>query len=323
MNKPILALLSATVLSIMAGFVHAQADYPTRPIRLIVPTAAGGSTDIAGRILAQGLTERLNRQVVVENRPGAGTMIGGEIVAKAKPDGYTLLIGASALALNPAIFRKMPYDAERDLAPITQIAILPNVIIAHPSLPVRNVKDLIAVAQTRPKEILYSSGGIGTNPHLSMALLTSMAKIDLVHVPYKGGTPGLTAVIAGEAALSAMGLASAMPHVRGGRVRALAVTSASRVSIAKEIPTLAESGLPGYESVQWPGFLAPAGTPKDTIARLHREAVTVLKTPETASRLASEGAEVVAGTPEAFAAFIRAETEKWSRVVKAAGIPQE
>lgn len=323
MNKPILALLSATVLSMMAGFVHAQVDYPTRPIRLIVPTAAGGSTDIAGRILAQGLTERLNRQVVVENRPGAGTMIGGEIVAKAKPDGYTLLIGASALALNPAIFRKMPYDAERDLAPITQIAILPNVIIAHPSLPVRNVKDLIAVAQTRPKEILYSSGGVGTNPHLSMALLTSMAKIDLVHVPYKGGTPGLTAVIAGEAALSAMGLASAMPHVRGGRVRALAVTSASRVSIAKEIPTLAESGLPGYESVQWPGFLAPAGTPKDTIARLHREAVTVLKTPETASRLASEGAEVVAGTPEAFAAFIRAETEKWSRVVKAAGIPQE
>jgi tripartite-type tricarboxylate transporter receptor subunit TctC len=301
----------------------AQGDYPNRPVRLVVPTAAGGSTDIVARMIVHGLSEKLGKQVVVENRPGAGTLIGGEVVAKAKPDGYTLLMGVSTLALNPAIYKKMPYDAIRDFAPITQAAIIPNLIIVHPSVPARNVKEIIALAKARPGEMLYASGGVGTNPHLTMELFASMAQIRMVHVPYKGGAPGMTAVISGEAALMAQGIAASVPHVRAGKLRALGVTSAKRVSATPDVPTIAESGLPGYESVQWPGVLAPAGTPPEIVSRLHTEIVAVLRAPETRTRLVADGAEVVANTPEEFGAFIRAETAKWAKVVKAAGIRAE
>ncbi len=301
----------------------AQDDYPNRPIRLVVPTAPGGSTDIVARLLAQGLSERLARQVVVENRPGASTIIGTEIVAKAKPDGYTLLIGVSTMAMNPGIYKKLPYDTVRDFAPITQAAFLPNLIIVHPSLPARSVKEMIALAKARPGEILYSSGGTGGNPHLTMELFASMAQIRMVHVPYKSGTAGMVAVLAGEVALMAQGITSSIPHVRTGKLRALGVTSAVRVAVAPDIPTIAESGLPGFESLQWPGLMAPAGTPREIIARLHKESVAILRSPQARQALSQDGSEVVASSPEEFAALIRTEIAKWTRVIKAAGIQPE
>lgn len=301
----------------------AQSDYPNRPIHLVVPTAPSGSTDIVARLLAQGLSENLGRQVVVDNRPGASTIIGTEAVAKAKPDGYTLLMGVSTMAMNPGIYKKLPYDAVRDFAPITQAASLANLIILHPSVPASSVKEMIALAKARPGEILYASGGTGGNPHLTMELFASMARIHMVHVPYKSGTAGMVAVLAGEVALMAQGIQSSIPHVRTGKLRALGVTSAKRVAIVPDIPTIAESGLPGFESLQWPGLLAPAGTPSEIIARLHKEAVAVLRSPEASQALSRDGSEVVASSPEEFAALIRKEIAKWSKVIKAAGIKPE
>jgi tripartite-type tricarboxylate transporter receptor subunit TctC len=316
---PSLALVIMTGMSV----AYAQEDYPNRPIRLVVPTAPGGSTDIVARLIAQGLSERLGRQVVVENRAGASTIIGTEIVARAKPDGYTLLMGVSTMAMNPAMYRKLPYDVMRDLAPITQAASLPNVIIVHPSLPVKSVKDVIALARTRPGELQYASGGTGGNPHLTMELFASMAQIRLTHVPYKSGTAAMIAVLSGEVPLMAQGIASSISHVRAGKLRALGVTSRQRVSIAPEMPTIAELGLAGFESLQWPGLMAPAGTPRDVIARLNKEAVAILQSAQAREALSRDGAEVVAGSPEEFAALIRSEIAKWGKVIKLAGIQPE
>lgn len=306
-----------------ASEVPAQDYYPSRVVRLIVPTAPGGGSDTIARLIAQGLFERLGRQVVVENRAGAGTIIGSEMVARALPDGYTLLLGSPPLTINPSTFRKLPYDALRDFAPITAAAVAPSVLIVHPSVPVKSVREMIALAKARPGELLFGSGGHGTHSHLAVVLFASMARIDMVHVSYKGGTPSLIDLIAGNIALTATGVITAMPYVRAGRVRVLGVTGAKRVPIAADIPTVAESGLPGYESVQWYGLLAPTGTPQEIVTRLHKETVGVLRAPGSRERITADGADVIASSPQEFAAFLKAETVKWAKVVRIAGIQPE
>ena len=316
-------LTALVVLTVALPEALAQSSYPDRPIRVVVPNAPGGTVDMIARLVAQGLTERLGWRVVVDNRAGAGTIIGSEIVAKALPDGYTLLMSVSTLAIDPAIYKKMPYDALRDFAPIIQAAFVPNLFVVHPSVPAKSVKEMIALAKARPGEILYASAGNGSNPHLTMELFASMAQIRLVHVPYKGGTPAFIDLIAGRVAIMATNLSSIMPHVRAGKLRALGVTSARRSAAAPDIPTIAETGLPGFEAVQWYGLLAPAKTPRQIIEKLHKEVVSILRAPDTTARLASDGAEVVASSPEEFAAFLKAETVKMAKVVKAAGIQPE
>ncbi|NBR27459.1 MAG: tripartite tricarboxylate transporter substrate binding protein, partial [Betaproteobacteria bacterium] len=244
-----------------AGAAAAQGGYPSKVVRIIVPTATGGPGDNIARQIAQGLTERLGKQVVVENRTGAGTMIGGELVAKAPADGHTLLVGLSTLATNPPAYKKVPYDAVKDFAPITQALSMANLMVTHPTLPARNVRELIALARARPGEILYGSSGIGTNPHLTIELFSNMAGIKFTHVPYKSST-SIIDLVAGQIALSTSPLLLSLPHARAGRLRMLGVTSANRVATAPEIPTISESGLPGFDSVQWYGLLAPAGTPR-------------------------------------------------------------
>jgi len=320
--RPGLILAAAVALTAVSPPAPGQGNYPGRVIRVIVPTSPGGANDTIARLIAQGLTERLGRQVVVENRPGAGTTIGGDFVARSSPDGHTLLMGLSTLATNAATYKKMPYDALRDFAPITQAVFTPNLLIVHPSLPAKSVKELIALARARPGEILYASSGHGTNPHLSLELFCSMARIRMVHVPYKSSIPGMIDLLAGEVALLSSPMLQAIPYVRAGRLRALGVTSAKRVATAPDISTIAE-GLPGYESVQWYGLLAPAKTPLEIIARLHREVVAILRAPEARERFAADGAELVANSPDEFAALLKAETVKWARVAKAAGITPE
>ena len=314
--------LSVLLLALASTTANAQ-TYPTRPVRLIVPSSPGGGTDISARIIAPELSKALGQQVVVENRAGAGTMIGGEVVAKAPPDGYTLLMGISTLAINPAIYRKVLFDALRDLAPITQAVSLPNVIVGHPALPARNVKELIALARSRPGALTFASAGIGTSPHLTMELFLSMSKTRMLHVPYKGTGPALTDLIAGHVQVMATNMLTGYPQIKSGRMRPYGVTSSKRVAAAPEIPTIAEAGVPGYEAVQWYGVLAPAGTPRPILTRLHTEIVKVLQLESVKELLAKDGAEAVGSTPEQFAAFIKAETLKWAKVVRDAGIPQE
>ena len=311
-----LAALSAV------SIAHAQ-TYPVKPVRLIVPSSPGGGTDITARIIAPDLGRLLGQQVVVENRAGAGTMIGGEVVAKAPPDGYTLLMGISTLAINPAIYRKVPYDALRDFAPVTQAVTLPNVIVGHPSLPARNVKELVALARSRPGELNFSSAGVGTSPHLSVELFLVMTKTRMTHIPYKGSGPAATDLIAGQVQLMAPNMLTAYPHIKSGRMRAYGVTSSKRSAGAPEIPTIAEAGVPGYEAVQWYGVLAPANTPRPIVTRLHGDIAKVLQQPNVKELLSKDGAEAVGSTPEQFAAFLKSETVKWAKVVKDAGIPPE
>ena len=302
---------------------YAQQPYPARAVRLVVPSAPGGGTDITARIIAPKLSEQLGQQVVVENRAGAGTMIGGEAVARAAPDGYTLLMGISTLAINPAMYKKVPYDALKDFAPISQVVALSNLLVTHPSLPVQSVKTLIAFARPRPGQIHYASAGVGTNPHLSVELFLSMAGLKMVHVPYKGSGQGIVDVVAGHVPVMMPSILTGLPHAKTGRLRGLGVTGAKRAGAAPEIPTIAEAGVPGYEAVQWFGVLAPAGTPREIIVRLHGEIVRALNAAEVKGRLSGDGADPVGSPPEEFAAFLRAETAKWATVVKDAGIQPE
>jgi tripartite-type tricarboxylate transporter receptor subunit TctC len=317
-----LQLCSALVATTFAVVALAQ-SYPAKPVRMIVPSSAGGGSDIVARIVAPKLAERLGQQVVVENRAGAGTMIGGEVVAKAPADGYTLLMGISTLAINPAIYRKVPYNALTDFAPITMVLSAPNILVVHPSLPVRTVKELIWFAQARPGELNFGSAGTGTNPHLSMELFLSMAKLRMVHIPYKGSAPAMIDLLGGQVATMAATMLTGIPHVRAGRLRALGVTGAQRSAIAPDLPTVAEGGVPGYEAVQWYGMVAPAQTPKEIITRLHRDMAAILQMPDVKERFAADGGEPGGNTPEEFGRYIRSETEKWARVVKAAGIKPE
>ena len=297
----------------------AAQNYPTRAIRLVVPSAPGGGTDIVGRVLAAKLTEYLGSQVVVDNRAGAGTIIGIDIAAKSPPDGYTLLVGLSTLAINPSMFAKLPYDALRDLAPISQAVAVPNMLTVHPSVPAHSVKEFIALAKARPNALNVGSAGTGTSPHLSQELLKSLAKIETVHIPYKGSGNANIANLAGEVSASFPSVPSAFPYLKTKRLRGLGVTTAKRTPALPDMPTIGES-VPGFEATQWFGLLAPAGTPRPIIERIHQETVRALRAPEVIKQLAGEGADIVAGTPEAFGAYIKAETEKWARVIKAAGI---
>lgn len=320
----------AAVLSALAVLAYGtclsawgQGSYPARPVRIVVVTAAGGGGDMVARTIAQGLTERMGRQVIVENRTGASGIIGYEVVAKAPADGYTVLFCAPTLAINLATHKKLPYDAVRDFVPVTQTVYSPNILLSHPSLPVRTAKELIAFAKARPGQVLYASAGHGSGPHLALELFSMMAGIRILHVPYKGATPGMVDLIAGNVALMAPAMVSGLPHVRAQKLRALGVTSRSRMSIAPDMPTVSESGLPGYETVVWYGLLVPAGTPQEIVSKLHAETASVLNLPATRNRVATDGAEVVASSPDQFAQFLRAEIEKWAKVAKASGIKAE
>ena len=301
----------------------AQTQYPARALRIVVPSSAGSGADFTARLIAQPLAERLGQQVVVENRAGASTMIGTEHVAKSAPDGYTVLLGVGTMATVPAMYRKVPYDAQRDLAPITQLASVPNVLVVHPSLPARSVKEFVALARARPGEIAFASSGTGTLPHLSMELLLVMTGTKMLHVPYKGPGPGLLDLVAGRVSAMTTSTAAAIPHVRSGRLRLLGVTAARRIPAAPEAPTIAEAGVPGYESANWWGLLVPAGTPVDIIARLNKEAHAVMAMPLVRERCEREGMTVVTGTPQEFSTHIRTEIEKWAKIVKSAGIQPE
>jgi tripartite-type tricarboxylate transporter receptor subunit TctC len=313
-------LLAAAAL---CGAAQAQQNYPVRPVRLIVPSSPGGGTDITARIIAPKLGEYLGQQVVVENRPGAGTMIGGEAVARAAPDGYTLLMGISTLAINPAMYKRVPYDALRDFAPISQVVALPNMLVTHPSLPVKSVRELIAFAKARPGQINFASAGVGTNPHLAMELFLSMTDLKMVHVPYKGSGQGVIDLLAGHVTVMMPSILTALNYVKNKRLRALGVTSAKRAAGVPDIPTIAEAGVPGYEAVQWFGVLAPAATPRDIIMRLHKEIVRTVQAPDIKPKLINDGADPVGSSPEEFAAFIRSETNKWAKVAKSIGIKPE
>ena len=318
------AVIAGACAHVAPACALAQDAYPSRPIRIVVPTAPGGPSDTTSRLVGQELTKRWGRQVIVDLRPGAGTIIGTEIVAKAAPDGYTLLAAPGSLATNVAGYKKLPYDAVRDFAPITQSLYVPLLLVIHPSLPSRTLKEFITFARARPNELLYSGAGHGVLPHLAMELFANMAQIKLTVVQFKGTAPGVVELLSGRVASTmTSSLALVIPHVKTGRLRALGITSGARSAVLPGVPTITEAGVPGYEAVQWSGFFAPAGTPKEILARLHREIVAILRLPEVQERLASEIATIATGTPEQFAAYVKSEITKWTRAVQAAGIQLE
>ena len=322
--KP-LRLLLAVPLALASGMPQALAQgvYPTRPVRVVVSTSAASGTDTVARLIAQPLAERLGQQVVVENRAGAATMIGTEIVARSAPDGYTLLMSPPALTINPAMYKKLPYEAQRDFAPITHAISTPLVITVHPSLPVKSVKELIALAKARPGEIAFAHSGSGSITHLAMVTFLVMTGTHMLPVAYKGPAPGMIDLMAGRVSIQALSAVAVVPHIRSEKLRALGVTTARRVKGLTEVPTIAEAGVPGYEVVSWAGLLAPAKTPKDVIARLHKETTSVLRMQDVSERISRDGSEVVASSPDELGAFLRAETAKWAKFIKSAGIEPE
>jgi tripartite-type tricarboxylate transporter receptor subunit TctC len=302
---------------------HGQSAYPARAIRIVVPTAAGSAADTLARTLSQPLSERLGQPVVVDVRPGAGTILGAELVAKAPPDGHTLLIALPGIAINPSIYRTLPFDTLRDFAYITQCTSQANMFVVHPSLPAKSIKELIALAKARPGDLVYASSGVGTSSQLTIELFLLMSGTRMLHVPYKGPTPALIDLMAGRVSLAASSTVSSLPQVRAGRLRALAVSTTKRVPGLPDVPTVAEAGVPGYEAVAWYGLAAPAATPKDVTARLNREAVAIVRTPAIQEQFAKDGSIVVAGTGPEFESYVRSEMTKWARVVKSAGITPE
>jgi tripartite-type tricarboxylate transporter receptor subunit TctC len=318
-EEGMIRLIAAAALGVATGLCAAQ-EYPAKPIRMIIPYPPGGGTDFFARTLGAKLTEALGQPIVMENRPGAAGVIGADAAAKAAPDGYTIFIGqASNLAINPHLIAKLPYDPVRDFSPVSLVGGSPSLLVVHPSLPVRTVKDLVALARAKPDAIVYASAGTGSPGHISTEYFKRVAKIDLLHVPYKGASPALTAVLAGEAALYFTSPVAAQPLVKAGRLRQVAVTSAKRFAPLPQVPTIAESGYPEIDIVSWWGLLTPANVPREIVARLHAETAKAMNAPEMKNRLASQGVAVMTNTPEAFAAFIRSEIEKWGRMVKASG----
>ncbi len=314
---------AALVIAIMPAAAHAQ-TYPTKAIRLVIPFPPGGSTDLTGRVLGAKLGETFGQQVIVENRPGASGMIGNELVARAAPDGHMLTMGTiGAMSVNVSLFKSVPYDSSRDFAPITLTGNVENLLVVHPSLPVRTVKDLIALAAGKSGMLIFASSGTGNAPHLAGELFKQMAKVNLVHLPYKGGGPAMIDLAAGQVSLSFASMPSSLPFAKSGKLRAIAVGGAKRSPAAPEIPTIAESGVPGFEVTDWQGLLAPAKTPAAVIERLNRETIRILNEREVKDRLAAAGLVVVTNTPTQFAEFIRAEIDKWGRVIRSAGIKPE
>ena len=312
--------LAAFLLIVSASLVHAQ-TYPSKPLRFVVPFAAGGGRDLVARTVAAKLTETLGQTVVVDNRAGAAGTIGTDVVAKSPPDGHTLLLGSSGpLAINPTLYAKLPYDAARDFAPVSLVTVMPFVLVVHPTLPVKSVKELIALAKARPNQLNYGSPGSGSTTHLANELLKSMTGIGIVHVPYKGVAPAATDLISGQVQMMSGDLSTLLPHVRSGRMRALAVTGAKRSTLLPQVPTVAEAGVEGYEASGWFGVLVPAATPPAIVERLNSAIAKGLAAPDARERLGALGGEVVGGTPEQFAAHVRGESAKWSKLIKALGL---
>lgn len=298
--------------------------YPERSIRLVVPSPPGGGTDLSMRVVAPKLAELLEQQVVIDNRGGAAGNIGAELVAKASPDGYTLLAVVASHTSNPYLMKQVPYDLYRDFAPVSLIVIVPSLLVAHPSLPARNVRELIAFARARPGELQFASAGLGSAPHLMMALFNNMAGLNMTHVAYKGAGPALIDIMAGHVPMMVGNILSSLPLVKSGKVRTFGVTSARRSSAAPEIPTIAEGGLAGYDAATWFGLLVPAATPRETVMKLHATAVRAVQDPVIRQRYASEGGEpATSASPEAFHEFMRAESKKWAKVIRDAKIQPE
>jgi len=318
-----LGVLIGSVLLGLAAPVFAQ-TYPTKPIRLIVPFAPGGSTDTLARTIGQKLGDALGQQVVIDNRSGGNGNIGMGIVAHAAPDGHTLVLGYIAnLGIGPSLFANLPFDPVKDYAPITQLAVSPNIFVAHPAVPAKSFREFITYAKANPKKINYASAAVASLGHLAGELLNTAAGIEMQHVPYKGSGQAVIDLLAGQVQVMFSGLSSVMPHTKAGKLRPLAMTGAQRSAAAPEVPTIAESGFPGFEAAAWYGVLAPAGTPKTVIVRLNGEIVRVLKMPDVKERLENVGFELVGGTPDAFGAYIQSEIRKWAKVVKASGVKAE
>ena len=314
------ALLACVGLNIT---VTSAQQYPTKPVRLIIGYAAGGGTDTVARVVAQTLTEGLGRQVLVDNRPGAGANIATELAVRSPPDGYTLLMGnVGPMTVNPHLY-KLSFDPLRDLMPVTLLAAAPLLVVVHPSLPVKSLRDLIALANRQPGGLSYSSAGVGSSNHLAGALFNMVAGVNVVHIPYKGAAPAVTDLLAGQVQLSFQTLPSVGGNITSGRLKALALTSGKRAALFPEIPTAAEAGLKNYEVSAWYGLLVPNGTPQAIIDRLHQETTKAVKTKSVIDRLTAEGAEPAGISPEAFGEFMRAETAKWGKVVKASGMKAE
>lgn len=311
--------LLATTLCVCTAMAHAQ-SFPSKPVRLIVPFAAGGSTDIVGRTLAQKLNEMWGQPVVVDNRAGGSTVIGTEIVAKAPPDGHTLLVTPAPFTIVPSLSPKLPYDPQKDFEPITLINTTPLVVVVHPGVPARSVKELVALARAKPGALNYGSSGSGGSNHLAGELFNAMAGVKMVHVPYKGNAPALTDLVGGHVDLVFNGLTSALPLIKSGKLRALGVTSLKRASALPESPTLDEQGLKGFQAVAWNGLTAPARTPKETIVKLNTDVLKVIRSPELAEKLKAEGSDPVGSTVEEYGAFLREEIAKWRKVIQFANI---
>ena len=318
-------LYAAPLAALAAPFPAAFAQaYPSRPIRFIVPFAAGaGVLDIMARLVGQHLGQSLGQQVLIDNRPGAGGNVGAEVAAKAVPDGYTMLMGAVALVVSPYLYARLPFDPLTDLAPVTQVNSAPLMLVVHPSLPVNSVAELIAYAKARPGALNYGSGGVGATPFLATELFKSMAGIDVVHVPYKGGAPALADLVAGQLSFMIENVPGTLPFVKDGKLRALAITSRQRLALVPELPTMEEAGVPGYEMIGWNGIFVPKATPPEIVARLNAELVKVLRSTEVGEQLARLGAVPVGDTPEQFGAFVKAESARWGKIIKDLGIKPE
>ena len=318
MRIPVRWLTLATAL--MAAFSAAAQNYPVRPVRMIVPFAAGGNTDITARAIGARLSEVFGQQVVVENRPGGATNIGSELVAKAPADGYTILMGGATNAINMSTQAKPPYDTVRDFAPVILCVKGANVLTTHPSVPAKNLKELIALARARPGQLNFASSGLGSSNQMAGELFKMMAKINIVHVPYKGNAPAMTDTMAGHVEMMFSGVPAIVPHVQSGRLRAIAIGSLKRFTAIPEVPTFDESGVKGYEATTWFGLMAPVRTPKDIVGRWNTEVGKILASPDLRGRFINEGLEPMGGTQEEFAKFIRSEIDKYANVVKATGM---
>lgn len=327
----VLRPLVLALLTVLAWSAHAQTTsqgagqgYPTKPIRIVVPYTAGGSVDILARTVGQKFTETWGRPTVVDNRPGGSSNIGAEHVAKSPPDGYTLLAATStALAVNPSLFPKLGFDPQRDFAPLTLATYIPSILVVHPSLPVKTVKELIALTASRPNQLSYASAGSGTPGHLGMELFKTLTRTQIVHVPYKGGAPAVADTVGGQVMIDLAVVPDALPFVKAGRLRALGVSTLKRSLIVPEIPTIAEAGVPGYEVIGWYGFLAPAGTPREIVTKLNQEIVRTIHLADIKERLVGLGFEVAGNTPEEFAAWMKSERTKWAKVIQDSGAKPE
>jgi len=320
-NRIPLAKLCAVLLGIACvAPAMAQQTYPTKPIRMVCPFPPGGTTDLVARLVALKLTEAWGQQVVVDNRPGAGGVIGTEMVAKAVPDGYTILLGSiTTHAVNPALYKKLDFDPVKDFTPVSLVVSSPQLLAVHPAVPAKSVKELIALAKAKPGQLNYGSAGTGTSPHLTFELFKRMASIDVVHVPYKGTGPAITDLVGGQVQMMITGIVALMPHVKSGKLRALAVTSAKRVSALSDVPTVAESGVPGFDVSSWFGVFLPAHTPRMIVTKMNGEIRRILEQPSVRRRLIDQGADPASNTPEEFAAYVKAEMARWGEVVRSTG----